>query len=138
MKKIVLLLLLLISSANTYAQTVVETDLIGTWKVKKATALKDADKPETKELVSGFQKASYTFNADHSFIFDTKSNSKMMQQLVKMFQKNQWIFDKKKKQIKVGFKKEGYSNITFIIKQEGKKIIFLIEDAQIEMLMKKA
>lgn len=137
MKKIALIILLLIGSANTYAQNVAETDLIGTWKVKKATALKDADKPETMELVSGFQKATYTFNADHSFIFDTKSNSKMMLQLVKMFQKNQWIFDKKKKQIKVGFKKEGYSNISFIVKQDGKKIIFLIEDAQIEMLMKK-
>ena len=66
MKKIVLLLLLLISSANTYAQTVAETDLTGTWKVKKATALKDTDKPETKELVSGFQKAIYTLNASIS------------------------------------------------------------------------
>ena len=138
MKKIMLLTLLLISSTLTFAQTIAETDIIGVWKVKKAMALKDADKAETKELLTGFQKATYSFNADHSFSFDTKSNSKMMQQLVKMFQKNQWIFDKKKQQIKVGLKKEGYSNITFIVKQDGKKIIFLIEDAQIEMLMKKA
>ena len=133
-----LLTLLLISSTLTFAQTVAETDIIGVWKVKKAMALKDAEKAETKELLTGFQKATYFFNADHSFSFDTKSNSKMMQQLVKMFQKNQWIFDKKKQQIKVGLKKEGYSNITFIVKQDGKKIIFLIEDAQIEMQMKKS
>lgn len=133
-----LLTLLLISSTLTFAQTIAETDIIGVWKVKKAMALKDADKAETKELLTGFQKATYSFNADHSFSFDTKSNSKMMQQLVKMFQKNQWIFDKKKQQIKVGLKKEGYSNITFIVKQDGKKIIFLIEDAQIEMQMKKS
>jgi len=133
-----LLTLLLISSTLTFAQTVAETDIIGVWKVKKAMALKDAEKAETKELLTGFQKATYSFNADHSFSFDTKSNSKMMQQLVKMFQKNQWIFDKKKQQIKVGLKKEGYSNITFIVKQDGKKIIFLIEDAQIEMQMKKS
>lgn len=138
MKKIMLLTLLLISSTLTFAQTVAETDIIGVWKVKKAMALKDAEKAETKELLTGFQKATYSFNADHSFSFDTKSNSKMMQQLVKMFQKNQWIFDKKKQQIKVGLKKEGYSNITFIVKQDGKKIIFLIEDAQIEMQMKKS
>ena len=137
MKKLLLLIAILFTAPVTYCQNIDETTITGTWKVKKATALKDADKPETKELVSGFQKATYTFNADHSFIFDSKSNSKMMQQLEKMFQKNQWIFDKKKKQIKVGFKKEGYSNITFIVKQDGKKIIFLIEDAQIEMLMKK-
>ncbi|WP_295337556.1 DUF5004 domain-containing protein [Flavobacterium sp.] len=137
MKKLLILIVFLMTTAVTHCQNIDETTITGTWKVKKATALKDADKAETKELVSGFQKATYTFNADHSFIFDSKSNSKMMQQLVKMFQKNQWIFDKKKKQIKVGFKKEGYSNITFIVKQDGKKIIFLIEDAQIEMLMKK-
>jgi hypothetical protein len=137
MKNFVLLLVALTFSATAYCQNTDEASITGTWKVKKATALKDSEKPETQELVTGFQKATYHFNADHSFSFETKSKSKMMQQLEKMFQKNQWIFDKKKKQIKVGLKKEGYSNITFIIKTDGKKMIFLIEDAQIEMLMKK-
>jgi hypothetical protein len=137
MKNFVLLLVALTFSAAAYCQNTDEGSITGTWKVKKATALKDSEKPETQELVTGFQKATYHFNADHSFSFETKSKSKMMQQLEKMFQKNQWIFDKKKKQIKVGLKKEGYSNITFIIKTDGKKMIFLIEDAQIEMLMKK-
>jgi hypothetical protein len=61
----------------------------------------------------------------------------MMEQLEKLFKNNQWIFDKKKKQIKVGLKKEGYSNMTFIVSVKEKKIIFVIEDAQIEMVMKK-
>ena len=63
MKKIMLLSLLLISSTLTFAQTVAETDIIGVWKVKKAMALKDAEKVETKELLTGFQKATYSFNA---------------------------------------------------------------------------
>ncbi|MBF6642079.1 hypothetical protein IVB69_11355 [Flavobacterium sp. J49] len=137
MKTPFLLLAFLLAMTTTQSQTIDETLITGQWKVKKAIALKDADKPETKELVAGFQKATYHFNADHSFAFETKSNSKMMQQLEKLFQKNQWIFDKKKKQIKVGLKKEGYSNITFIISVKDKKIIFLIDDAQIEMVMKK-
>ena len=137
MKTPFLLLAFLLAMTTTQSQTIDETLITGQWKVKKAIALKDADKPETKELVAGFQKATYHFNADHSFAFETKSNSKMMQQLEKLFQKNQWILDKKKKQIKVGLKKEGYSNITFIISVKDKKIIFLIDDAQIEMVMKK-
>jgi hypothetical protein len=137
MKTPFLLLVFLFTFATSQSQTIDETLITGKWKVKKATALKNADKPETKELVSGFQKATYHFNADHSFTFETKSNTKMMEQLEKLFQNNKWIFDKKKQQIKVGLKKEGYSNITFIISVKDKKIIFLIEDAQIEMVMKK-
>ncbi len=137
MKSPFLLLALLFVFATAQSQTIDEAFVTGKWKVKKAVALKDADKPETKELVIGFQKATYNFNADHSFTFESKSSAKMLEQLEKLFQNNKWIFDKKKKQIKVGLKKEGYSNMTFLVRTEGKKIIFVIEDAQIEMVMKK-
>lgn len=138
MKTPFLLLVFLFTLATSQSQTIDEALITGKWKVKKATALKNADKPETKELITGFQKATYHFNADHSFTFETKSNTKMMEQLEKLFQNKKWIFDKKKKQIKVGLKKEGYSNITFIVSVKEKKIIFLIDDAQIELVMKKA
>jgi Domain of unknown function (DUF5004) len=137
MKTPFLLLAFLFALTTMQSQTIDEALITGKWKVKKATALKNADKPDTKELVTGFQKATYHFNADHSFTFETKSNTKMMLQLEKLFQNNQWIFDKKKKQIKVGLKKEGYSNIMFIVSVKDKKIIFLIDDAQIELVMKK-
>jgi Domain of unknown function (DUF5004) len=137
MKTPFLLLAFLFALTTMQSQTIDEALITGKWKVKKATALKNADKPDTKELVAGFQKATYHFNADHSFTFETKSNTKMMLQLEKLFQNNQWIFDKKKKQIKVGLKKEGYSNIMFIVSVKDKKIIFLIDDAQIELIMKK-
>lgn len=132
-----LLLVFLFSFATAQSQTIDEALIAGKWKVKKATALKDANKPETKELVTGFLKGTYNFNADHTFTFETKSSAKMMAQLEKLFKNNKWIFDKKKKQIKVGLKKEGYSNMSFLVRTEGKKIIFVIEDAQIEMVMKK-
>jgi hypothetical protein len=132
-----LLLVFLLSFATAQSQTIDEALITGKWKVKKVTALKDADKPDTKELVTGFLKGTYNFNADHTFTFETKSSSKMMEQLEKLFKDNKWIFDKKKKQIKVGLKKEGYSNIMFIVSVKDKKIIFLIDDAQIELVMKK-
>jgi hypothetical protein len=137
MKTPFLLLTFLFLFATAQSQTIDEAFVTGQWKVKKASALKDADKPETKELVTGFQKATYHFNADHSFAFESKSSAKMLEQLEKLFKNNKWIFDKKKKQIKVGLKKEGYSNMTFLVRTEGKKITFVIEDAQIEMVMKK-
>lgn len=138
MKKLLLLLVALLTLTALQSQTLDETFVTGKWKAKKATALKDIEKAETKELVAGFEKAVFTFNADHSFAFETNSNTKMMVQLSKLFKNNKWIFDPKKKQLKVGLKKEGYSNISFLIRTEKKKIIFLIEDAQIELVMKKA
>jgi hypothetical protein len=137
MKKL-FLLTFLVSAAIVQSQTIDEAFISGKWKAKKAVAIKDKDKPETKELLDGFQKATYVFNADHSFVFETNSQSKMMVQLETMFNnKNKWVFDAKKKEIKVGRKSEGYSTVAFKVRIENKKVIFLIEDAGIEMVMKK-
>ncbi|MDI9256899.1 MULTISPECIES: DUF5004 domain-containing protein [Flavobacterium] len=137
MKKMFFLLALL-SAYTVTSQTFDENFVSGKWKVKKIKALKDADKPETQELVSGFQKATYIFNADHTFVFDTKSQSKMMLQLEKLFNGKNWIIDAKKKRIKVGLKKEGYSTLLFNVSFEKEKVIFTIEDTAIEMVMKKS
>lgn len=106
MKMPFLLLVFLFTFATAQSQTIDEALIIGKWKVKKATALKNADKPETKELVKGFQKATYNFNADHSFTFETKSNTKMMEQLEKLFQNNKWILTKRKNKSKSDSKKK--------------------------------
>jgi hypothetical protein len=137
MKKL-LILTLLLSFALAKSQTIDEVFVTGKWKAKKAIALKDKDKPETKELLDGFQKSTFIFYADHSFSFVTNSESKMMIQLSTMFNnKNKWVIDAKKKEIKVGRKSEGYTTIIFKVREEDKKVIFLIEDAGVEMVMKK-
>ena len=138
MKNLLFLFVFFASLNTTLGQNLDDAFVIGKWKVKKAAALKDADKPETKELLKGFQKATYIFNTDHSFVFETKSDTKMMTQLETMFNNKKWIIDSKKKQIKVGLKKEGYSTIIFNIRFEKETIIFLIEDTEIELQMKKA
>ena len=138
MKKIFFLLALLLTTFAVSSQTFDENFVTGKWKVKKIKALKDAEKPETKELIAGFQKATYIFNADHTFTFDTKSQSKMMQQLEKLFNGKNWVIDTKKKRIKVGLKKEGYSTLLFNVSLEKEKVIFTIEDTAIEMVMKKS
>jgi hypothetical protein len=136
--KRLLLLTFLVNFTISHSQTIDETFITGKWKVKKATTLKNQNKPETKELLDGFQKATYIFDADHSFSFTTNSQSKMMIQLATMFNnKNKWVFDTKNKEIKVGQKSEGYSTVAFKVRIEKKNVIFFIEDAGIEMIMKK-
>lgn len=131
------LLFLLIGFSIAFGQNIDEKFVIGKWKVKKAVVIKNQDKPETIELLDGFQKGTYIFNANHSFEFSTTSKSKMMEQLANIFRKNEWYFDSKKKHIRVGHNDDNYSNIIFHIKPENKKIIFIIEDTHIEMVMKK-
>ncbi len=138
MKTPSLLLAFLFVFATAQSQTIDETFITGKWKVKKATALKDADKAEFKEYVDGFNKATFTFNADYSFAFETKSPSKIMTQLEKMFNaKNKWIFEKKKIRIKIGKKGDGYSVASFLVRIEKDKIIFHVEETNIELVMKK-
>jgi len=67
-----LLLTFLFVFTTAQSQTVDEAFIIGKWKVKRATALKDADKAEFKEYVDGFTKALFTFNPDHSFSLKPK------------------------------------------------------------------
>jgi Domain of unknown function (DUF5004) len=139
MKKLFLLTLLL-SFALAKSQTIDEAFVTGQWKATKAVVLneKDKNKPDVKGLVDGFKNATYNFKKDHSFSFSSKSKSKMMEQLIVLFNDNNtWVFDKKEKEIKVGRKSEGYSTVAFKVRIENKKVIFLIEDAGIEMVMKK-
>lgn len=137
MKLKIFLFVFFIGITTAFSQTIDEKFVIGKWKVKKAIVTKNGENPEILELLDGFQKATYVFNANHTFEFSTTSKSKMIEQLGNIFKKNEWYFDAKKKQLRVGHNDDNYSNIIFHIKIEDKKIIFTIEDTFIEMVMKK-
>ncbi len=137
MKLKIFLFVFFIGITTAFSQTIDENFIIGKWKVKKAIVTKNGENPEILELLDGFQKATYVFNANHTFEFSTTSKSKMIEQLGNIFKKNEWYFDANKKQLRVGHNDDNYSNIIFHIKIEDKKIIFTIEDTFIEMVMKK-
>jgi hypothetical protein len=137
MKLKIFLFVFFIGITTAFSQTIDEKFIVGKWKVKKAIVTKNGENPEILELLDGFQKATYVFNANHTFEFSTTSKSKMIEQLGNIFKKNEWFFDANKKQLRVGNNDDNYSNIIFHIKIEDKKIIFIIEDTHIEMVMKK-
>ena len=137
MKLKIFLFVFFIGITTAFSQTIDEKFVIGKWKVKKAIVTKNRENPEILELLDGFQKATYAFNVNHTFEFSTTSKSKMIEQLGNIFKKNEWFFDAKKNQLRVGHNDDNYSNIIFHIKIEDKKIIFIIEDTNIEMVMKK-
>ncbi|MEN0007998.1 hypothetical protein [Flavobacterium nitrogenifigens] len=138
MKNPLLFLAFLFSFISMHSQTIDDAFIIGKWKAKKATMIKNGDKPETKEYVDGFQKATFSFNADHTFSFENKSDAKTMVMLAKMFNdKNKWIFDQKAMKIKIGKKGDGYSVASFSVTLKKDKIIFLVEETDIELVMKK-
>jgi len=137
MKLKIFLFVFFIGITTAFSQTIDEKFVIGKWKVKKAIVTKNRENPEILELLDGFQKATYAFNVNHTFEFSTTSKSKMIEQLGNIFKKNEWFFDAKKNQLRVGHNDDNYSNIIFHIKIEDKKIIFTIEDTFIEMVMKK-
>jgi hypothetical protein len=137
MKSKIFLFVFFIGITSAFSQTIDEKFVVGKWKVKKAIVTKNGENSEIMELLDGFQKATYIFNANHTFEFSTASKSKMIEQLANVFKKNEWYFDSKKKHLRVGHNDDNYSNIIFHIKIEDKKIIFTIEDTFIEMVMKK-
>lgn len=138
MKNSLLLLAFLLAFTSMNSQMIDDAFIIGNWKAKKATIIKNGDKPETKEYVDGFRKATFSFNADHTFSFENKSDAKTMVMMAKMFNdKNKWIFDKKTMKIKIGKKGDGYSVASFLVTQKKDKIIFLVEETDIELVMKK-
>jgi len=61
-----------------------------------------------------------------------------MTQLEKMFNaQNKWVFEKKKGRIKIGKKGDGYSVAAFVVTIKKDKIIFQVEETNIELIMKK-
>lgn len=140
MKFKLLLFLSLTFSLTTFSQsTVIDEELIGTWTVKKASLTNQTNSDsQIIELLDGFKKGTYSFNSDDSFVFTTKSKSKMIAQLGNILKNNKWVFDEKNQQIRVGFPSDNFSNIIFNVKKEGKNIIFIIEDTNIELIVKKS
>jgi hypothetical protein len=96
MKSKIFLFVFFIGITSAFSQTIDEKFVVGKWKVKKAIVTKNGENPEIMELLDGFQKATYIFNANHTFEFSTASKSKMIKQLANVFKKNEWYFDAKK------------------------------------------
>ena len=119
------------------AQTFTENEIIGTWTVLQInvlTKLPDDQKKTIDMLKDAFLRSKFTFNSDHTFVFDFE--------LEKMkIQNGYWKYNEYTKSFIIQDQKDKDTNDFYLMeivpKKEGGKIIFQLHNIFIDLVMNK-
>jgi hypothetical protein len=110
-------------------------DFYGTWKVKKC--LTKTFDPRLKDVVDGFKSSKYKFDEDGNFELRSINKTKLFLMASDKMEKAKWRFVKKKQAIQIGNKADDYSVVGFKVRQQDGKIIFNLDESDIDFEMKK-
>ncbi len=134
MKSLILLSVLLISG-SVLGQKLTEADLVGSWKTQQL--LKKPDNPHYRDIIDSFKASTFTFGADHVFDLKTDENSNPFATIRNLTKKKNWKFDEQNQIIKIGNAADSYSTWKIKIRRTGEKVIFVLEDQNMELEVKK-
>ena len=134
MRTILLAVLLLISN-SVISQKLTKEELYGTWKVKKCIT-KTID-PRLKDVVDGFKSSKFKFDENGDFELKSSNKTKLFLAVSENMKKSKWRFVKSKQAIQIGTKADNYTIVGFKVRQENGKIIFNLDDSDIDFEMKK-
>ncbi len=130
MKKFICVLLLIVSSVS-FAQ-ISANDLVGNWKVVKVL-----NKTGNKELTEGLKTATFTFDKNFDFTLKSSHPNNLLSQLETMTKNTKWKMDFQKKRVKIGTKNDNYSTMFIVISKVKGKIIFHVQESNINLEVEK-
>ncbi len=109
--------------------------MYGTWKVQKnVTRITD---PKFKDLINGFQEASFTFNENGIFELKSTNTSKLFLMTMHMLKNAKWKLDQNKQIIRIGNQANHFSLMGIIVKLKDSTTIFLVDETPLEFEMNK-
>ena len=120
--KHLLLFTILFLSINAKSQNHIKDQIIGSWKVENVI-VKSTNK-DMVELSQAFKNSVFSFKKNQDFNFTAKQKNKITSMLEQMMQNQKWIFDEKRKMIKVGTAKDRYTIMGITAKIENNKAYF--------------
>jgi hypothetical protein len=131
------ILLILSLSSQLNAQSFTESEIIGTWTVRKInvlTKIPDEQKKTVDMLKAAFLRSKFIFNSDNTFVFDFE--------LEKMQIKNgHWKYNDYTKSFIIQDWKDKDTNdfnlMEIVPKKEGNKIVFQLHNIFIDLEMNK-
>ena len=126
-------LLLLFLSLKAFSQEISAGKMYGSWKVQKNWTPKSD--PKLKDIIAGFDDATFTFYENDNFVLQSKNTSQIFLMTLNMLKNAKWKFDQKRQIIKLGNQKDYFSIMGIGVKEIEGKIFFLINETPIKLEM---
>jgi hypothetical protein len=130
MKQLILIALFFLSF-NAKSQTAIKDLLIGNWKVENVI-VKSTNK-EMIELSKAFKNSIFSFKKNQDFNFTPKQKTKLTSMFEEMLQNKKWIYDEKRKSIRIGTAKDRYTIMGITPKIESNKAYFKLDESELNL-----
>jgi len=118
-------------SISAKSQTDIKDQIIGNWKVENVI-VKSTNK-EMVELSQAFKNSIFSFTKNQDFNFTPKQKTKLTSMFTEMLQNNKWIYDEKRKSIRIGTTKDHYTIMGITAKIENNKAYFRLEESELNL-----
>lgn len=128
-----LFLFFLFLSTQAFSQEISAEKMYGKWKVQKNWTPKSD--PKLKDIIAGFDDATFTFYENGNFVLQSKNTSQIFLMTLNMLKNAKWKFDQKRQMIKLGNQKDYFSIMGIGVKEIEGKIFFLINETPIKLEM---
>lgn len=129
--KHLLFITLFFLSINAKCQTDIKNQIIGNWKVENVV-VKSTNK-EMTELSQAFKNSIFSFKKNQDFNFTPKQKTELTSMFVEMLQNQKWIFDEKRKSIRIGTAKDRYTIMGITPKIENNKAYFKLDESELNL-----
>jgi hypothetical protein len=129
--KQLLFIALLFLSLNAKSQTAIKDQIIGNWKVENVIV--KSTNNEMKELSKVFKNSIFSFKKNQDFNFTANQKTQLTSMFEQMLQNQKWIFDEKRKIIKIGTVKSGYNIMGITVKIENNKAYFNFDETELNL-----
>lgn len=140
MKKILLTALLFFPFIIN-AQTINQSELVGTWTAldgKVTSAELPADvKQMMAMMIDGFKESTWTFNENGTFRIKFKENLSPVMEEMKFLDNKLWKLNKSNNLIRIGTKEDNYNHLVLTAKQINSGINVYFSDTPIYLTLQK-
>jgi hypothetical protein len=133
MRKLIILFVTI--SFSVHSQDIINTQLLGEWKVENVVQY--PNHPKIKPFIDGLKVSSFSFDNNGRFEFKSSANSQLISMTVEMTQNTFWKFDKSHNLINIGTPKDDYSCMGIIIKSKNNLTFFELQESNIILQMTK-
>lgn len=136
MNKILIVFVFLVFFSEISAQTVSESDVLGSWKVERVNQA--PSNSDFASVLDGFKKATFTFHKTGKFGFSTTSDANEFLELIDMFENTQWKFEKNNQLIRIGGDEDEYSILGIYVERSNGALKFHIDESGLKFVMTEA
>ncbi len=116
---------------NASSQNSTKDPIVGNWKIEKAYA--NTTNNDMKAFAKSFTNSTFSFQANHDFIFTTNEKSQVMQIFIQQFKNKKWLFDKTTKKYRIGDNKDRFTSMAITAKFENDKAFIELDETEMKM-----